>query len=371
MSAFSIPADIDTPALVVDYSVLQTNLREMARLCQAAGVMLYPHAKTHRTVAYGRLQIVAGARGLTVATLDEAEAFADGGIERLIIAYPLVGAAKLKRALRLASRVDVTLVADSLEAAEALGVVFRTAGQTANLLVLIDSGLRRCGVEPSEAADFATKIARVQGIQLTGILTHEGDVYEAKSHAELIERSRAAAAIMRRSAANVRAGGVDIHTISMGASASARTVVTEADVTQLRPGIYAFNDLGQIALGNATPDSCAARVVSTIISHPSPDRACIDAGSKTLSNDGLGPLGTKIYPGYGLVVDVPGWQLHRLSEEHGWLRWIGDGPPTRLTIGQRVQIIPNHICPVFSSCGSSYLIERGELLARHSVIRRT
>jgi D-serine deaminase-like pyridoxal phosphate-dependent protein len=233
----------------------------------------------------------------------------------------------------------------------------------ADVYLIVDSGLGRCGVSPEKTGDMGARIAGVPGVRLRGVLTHEGTVYGASDREDLATRSKAVASLMVGAADSIRAHGIDLPTVSMGASASARIAREVPGVTEVRPGIFAFNDLGQIALGNATPATCAVRVVATVVSHPEPTRACIDAGSKTLSQDGLPAHAMTGFTGHGLLCDLPGWRVDRLSEEHGWLRWAGDGAPTPLSIGQRVQVIPNHVCTVFSSLGESVAIRDGEVEA--------
>ena len=361
--ALDVAVEIDTPSLVVDLDILEANLREMAELCTASGVELVPHAKTHRTPEIGALQVRLGASGLTVAKLGEAEGFARAGIERLIVAYPLVGAEKVARAAALSQRVDLTLATDSIEGARAIGAHFAERGLRAAVDLIVDSGLGRCGVAPADAADLGSAIAAIPGVELTGVLTHEGTVYAAADRDDLVARSRATAQLMVDAADAIRARGVDLPTVSMGASPSARIARDVRGVTQVRPGIYAFNDLGQIALGNATPSTCAVRVLATVVSHPESGRACIDAGSKSLSQDGLPASAVTDYQGHGLLADLPGWRIEKLSEEHGWLRWHGTGAPTPLAIGQRVQVIPNHVCTVFFSMGESVAIRGGRVEA--------
>ena len=132
-------------------------------------------------------------------------------------------------------------------------------------------------------------------------------------------------------------------------------------VTQIRPGIFAFNDLGQVALGNATLETTAVRVIATVTSHPDPDRACIDAGSKALSTDLL-PAGAHRdrWPGHGLIVNAPGWIIDRMSEEHGWLRWRGAGEPSALPVGTRLEIVPNHVCMAFAMLRRATVLAEGE-----------
>lgn len=371
MQAIRLDSVIDTPALLVDSSVMDSNIREMAQLCANHGVQYYPHAKTHRIPEIGLRQVALGATGLTVAKLGEAEGFAAAGVRRLIVAYPLVGSAKLERAVQLAQRVDeLVLCADDAGAIGAIGRAFAAADRTAAVFILVDTGLGRCGVTPEAVAPLVAEVAQLPGVDVAGILTHEGSVYEADSAADLTARSERAASVMLEAARPVRATRPGF-VVSMGASASARVVAAVPGVTQLRPGISTFNDRGQIALGNATTDSCAVRVLTTVVSTPSPNRACIDAGSKSLSQDGVPAAAMGDHTGHGLICDRPGWTIDRLSEEHGWLRWDGAGTPTQLTIGEQLQIIPNHVCTVFSSMGSAIAVDDGVVVDRWVGLERT
>jgi D-serine deaminase-like pyridoxal phosphate-dependent protein len=349
---------VATPGLVVDLDILDRNLDEMAAIAVSAGVELFPHAKTHRMAEIGRRQIEHGANGLCVAKLGEAEAFADAGIERLFVANPIVGEDKARRALALAARVDLVMATDTVDAAASIAKVFAAAGTQAQMMLAIDTGLGREGVAPKQAPAIAAAIAAIPGIDLVGIYTHEGTTYGAVDAADLQRRAVAAAELMVGTANAIRATGIPLPVVSLGASASARALAHVPGVTQIRPGIYAFNDVGQIALGNATRETTAIRVIATVVSHPDPGRACIDAGSKSLSTD-LVPASAHRdeFPGLGLIVNAPGWVIERMSEEHGWLRWQGAGTPIALPVGTRLEIVPNHVCMAFA------------MLRRASVVR--
>lgn len=353
---------VATPGLVLDLDVLDRNLDEMAAIARSAGVELFPHAKTHRMADAGRRQIERGAHGLCVAKLGEAEAFADAGIERLFIANPIFGAENGARALALSRRADALFATDSVAAAASIGAVFAAAGETARMMLAIDSGLGREGVTPAKAVEVAKAIAAAPGVDLVGIYTHEGATYGAKDRADLEARAVAAGELMVGVAEAIRAAGIALPIVSLGASASARAVAHVPGVTQIRPGIYAFNDVGQIALGNATLDSVAVRVIGTVVSHPDPDRACIDAGSKSLSTD-LVPAAAHRdeYPGMGLIVNAPGWIIEKMSEEHGWLRWHGEGEPTPLPVGTRLEIVPNHVCMAFAMLRRAAVLRDGKV----------
>jgi D-serine deaminase-like pyridoxal phosphate-dependent protein len=360
-----VDLDVATPGLVVDLAVLDRNLDEMANIARAAGVELYPHAKTHRMAEVGRRQIARGAHGLCVAKLGEAEAFAEAGVERLFVANPIVGDEKARRALALSRKVDLLLATDSVDAVRTIGPTFAAAGARARVMLAIDSGLGREGVAVADATEVAVAVHAVPGIELVGIYTHEGTTYSAKDTPDLAEQARAAARLMVGVAESIRARGIALPIVSLGASASAREVAHVPGVTQIRPGIYAFNDVGQIALGNATLDTTAIRVIATVVSHPEPGRACIDAGSKSLSTD-LVPASAHRgkYPGMGLLVNAPGWVIERMSEEHGWLRWHGTGEPAPLPVGKRIEIVPNHVCMAFAMLRRASVVEDGVVTER-------
>ena len=359
-----LDVEASTPALLIDLPTLLANLDEMAEIARAAGVELIPHAKTHRMPELANLQLQHGADGLCVAKLGEAEGFAAAGARRIFVAFPLVGEDKAERALALSATVDLTLGTDSVEAAESIGHVFARAGARARLLLAIDSGLGREGVHPDAAPDLAEAIDALDGVDLVGIYTHEGTVYGAASDAELLLRARNAGVLMVETAEAIRARGIPLPIVSVGSSASARAIAEVPGVTQIRPGIYAVNDLGQVALGNASLESTAIRVIATVVSHPDARRACIDAGSKSLSTDLLPASAHRAeYPGYGLLVNAPGWVIERMSEEHGWLAWVGQGEPTPLPVGFRVEIVPNHACMAFAGLRRAAVLDDARVVS--------
>lgn len=354
---------VATPGLVLDLDVFDRNMDEMAAIARSAGVELFPHAKTHRMAKVGLRQIERGAAGLCVAKLGEAEAFADAGIERLFVANPIVGEENARRALALAARADLLLATDTPAAAASVGAVFAAAGQRARMMLGIDTGLGREGVSPGKAPAVAKAIAALPGIELVGIYTHEGTTYGATDRADLERRAIAAGETMVGIAEAIRAEGIALPIVSLGASASARAVAHVPGVTQIRPGIFAFNDVGQIALGNSTLHSTAIRVIGTVVSHPDPDRACVDAGSKSMSSD-LVPAAAHRdeFPGHGLIVNAPGWIIEKMSEEHGWLRWKGKGAPTPLPVGTRLEIVPNHVCMAFAMLRRASIVRDGVIV---------
>lgn len=364
-----IPREIETPSLVIDLPRVRQNLEDMANFAKLKGVALAPHVKTHRTIEFAQLQTDYGAERLCVAKLSEAEHFVDAGFQRLVMAYPIAGDVKFQRAIRLLARADLTLGVDSQEAAIEFSKALSAAGAQADVLVLVDTGFHRTGVSPGEAVDLARLLSHLDGIQFKGLLTHEGHASVVGAQDDIRIKAETAGDTMAQLAETIRSSGIPVETVSVGSTATAK-YATRPGVTEIRPGIYPFNDLGQVSIGTVGIERCAARVVTTVVSHASPDRAVVDAGSKTLSQDQLSIWGGNDESVYGLVIGQPGWKLHRLSEEHGWLRWEGDGSPSPLEIGGRLQVLPVHICSVFHGVGEAEIVEDGRSVGRWMVTAR-
>lgn len=359
--------DLPTPVLVVDIDVFEANVRALADRAHQAGMRYLPHAKTHRILDLGLRQIACGADGLCVATLTEAEAFAAAGVERIFIAFPVVDRFAADRLLELSRRCELTVGVDSVAGAALLADHFTSARPLAVLLG-VDSGNAREGVAPADALGVAQAIAALEGIEVRGVYTHEGSTYRAPDAAGLADASAATAQVLLGVAEQLRANGIACPVVSMGASASAFEMTKIAGVTEIRPGINAFNDTGQIALGLADLQSTAVRVLATVASLPEPDRGCLNAGGKSLGKD-LVPASAHLdeYPGYGLLVNAPGWQLSALSEEHGWLRPTVDDPAP-IAVGDRIEIVPNHVCVAFSALRRVHYVSGGVVVEAHDVI---
>lgn len=331
---------IDTPALIVDLDRLEANIEAMADHARRGGVALRPHVKTHKSVAIARRQLDAGAAGLTVAKLDEVEALVDGGIDTsILLAYQIVAAPKLTRTIDLAARTRLTVAVDSVDGARRLAAAASAAGMTLEVWLEIDSGLARCGVVPADAPALARVIADLDGLRLTGMFTHAGQSYGASSPAEVEAIAEAEARAVVDAAFATRAMGIDVETISAGSTPTARFLDGASGLTEIRPGTYVFYDALQVALGSAAPDQCALTVATTVISRPAPDRAVVDAGSKTFGLD-KGAHSSSLLDDYGTLVGAEG-TLNRLSEEHGTLDVPAGAAPA---IGERLRFIPNHVC---------------------------
>jgi len=333
--------DLDTPAILVDLDRLERNIAAMAQFASGQGVALRPHAKTHKSPAIAHRQLQAGAVGITVAKLDEGEAMLDAGIKDIFVAYQVVGKRKIERLLEFNQRGRVASAVDSLPAASALSDAALRAGRTLDVLIEVDSGLRRCGLPPGEpVVRFAQSLVHLPGLRLIGIFTHAGHVYAASTRREVETIGVAEGEVMVETAAMLQRAGLGVPVVSIGSTPTARFGGRVAGVTEIRPGNYVFYDRMQVALGAASVDECALTVLATVISRPTPERAVIDAGSKVFSSD-RGAHGVAGIEGYGEVLGHAAI-VARLSEEHGILDLRG----AELKVGDRVQVLPNHACAV-------------------------
>ena len=318
---------VETPMPVVELSVAERNVRKLQDACDKAGVANWPHIKTHKSVAMARLQVEAGAAGLTCQKLGEAEIMADAGFTDILISYNILGAAKLSRLAALARRVRLTVSCDSGMVADGLSGAMRTADAPLPVLVECDTGRHRCGVPDVPAAvALARRIAALPGLAFAGLLVYPPNGKAADTRAFVEEVRRGCAA-----------HGLAVAIVSSGGTPNVRHA-GEAGETQYRSGTSIYNDRQMIAAGAAAPEDCALFVHATVVSAASRGRVIVDAGSKALTSD-LGGLA-----GYGLLVDYPGASLYQLAEEHGFVDMSQCARPPAL--GEVVRILPNHVCPV-------------------------
>jgi D-serine deaminase-like pyridoxal phosphate-dependent protein len=330
--------DIETPAVLIDLGVATRNIRRFQDHANGAGLKARPHIKTHKLPHLARLQIEAGAIGITCQKVSEAEAMVDGdpAITDVLITYNILGAAKLARLRRLAERVTLAVVADSEPVVAGLSAAFADAAKPLSVLVECDTGARRCGFASPEAArDLALAIDRLPGLVFGGLMTYPPAGGAAAAHG-FLKSARDA----------IVAAGLAVPVVTSGGTPDIWQAETGGVVTEYRPGTYVYNDRSLVARGVATLDDCALTVLATVVSVPDPNRAIIDAGSKVLTSDLLG------LSGYGTVLGHPGIAIDQLSEEHG--RLVSEGP-IGLSVGDRIAIVPNHACVVTNMVDAVYV----------------
>jgi D-serine deaminase-like pyridoxal phosphate-dependent protein len=330
--------ELSTPAVLVDLDVLERNVARMAELARRHDVRLRPHAKTHKAAMISRLQLAAGAVGLSLAKTAEAEAFAAHGFSDLFVAFPVVGADKGRRLLGLSDRLRLAVGVDSLEGAETLAAPFHEAGRQLDVLLKIDVGYGRVGVPPEAALDLARRLAELRGLRLRGVFTHAGHGYLAETPEGVAAVGRDEGRILHGTAEALRSAGLPIEEVSVGSTPTARHAMGATGVTECRPGNYVFHDASQVSLGTCGLEDCALTILATVVSVPGPGRAFVDAGSKTLSSDPLRPKAG----GHGWILGRKS-RLKGLSEEHGW---VEVAPGESFRVGERVRILPNHACVV-------------------------
>jgi len=354
-------AGLDTPAVVVDLDRAQARIDHMASVMRGLGVALRPHAKTHKSLEFGRRQIAAGAVGLTVATIGEAEVFAAGGIEDLFIAYPVIAVGpKAERLRRLADRCRLWVGADSLVGLEALASALRGSADRPGVVIEIDCGGARTGVRP-EAAGALARRATDLGLLVAGVFTHGGHGYSGAA-------ARPAAAVdevigLTAAAAAFRAEGIEPAVLSAGSTPTA--VLSARDpVTEERPGTYVFGDRQQAALAGEPFEGTALMVAATVVSFGGSGHGfVIDAGAKILAKD-VSPF----LRGHGSVLGYPDAVIERVNDHHGVVS-LPDGG-ARPAIGTVVWVMPNHVCPVVNLADEYVVASGGRVVDRWPVDAR-
>ena len=362
--ALALPAGLETPALVIDLDVVERNARRMSRAVAQRGIALRPHIKTHKSVALARIQMEAGAIGVTVGTLGEAEVMADGGIPDIFLAYPLWAAgSKAERLRALLDRRELTLSVgvDSISSGSRLASALAGSRGRLRVLVDLDPGYHRTGVDPAMAGEVAAALQSL-GLEVVGAFTHGGHAYQGREFVSSAAADEVAAISV--GAESMRAAGVEPQILSAGSTPTALRAAT-GPVNEVRPGTYLVNDRIQVHMGSCQPDAVAIAVAATVVSTSIPGKFVIDAGAKSLTKD-LPPYLT----GYGLLPSYPDAVLERLSDYHGEIRLREDVSGPRPSLGDVVAVVPNHACPVIDLFDSFVATRRGEIIGRWPVDAR-
>jgi D-serine deaminase-like pyridoxal phosphate-dependent protein len=332
-----LPPGLDTPALVIDLDVVEGNARRMAEALASRGIALRPHTKTHKSVALTRIQLEAGASGITVGTLGEAEVMAAAGIDDIFVAYPVWAAgSKAERLRALNARAGLRLAVgfDSAQGARLLVEAVGRGGPPLRVLLEVDPGNGRTGAALADLGRIVGE-ARDAGLDVVGLFTHGGHAYGGPS--AVAGAAADEVATLARGAELMRTVGLEQRVLSAGSTPTALGAAA-APVTELRPGTYLLGDRTQVALGSP-PDSIAIAIAATVVSTAVRDQVVIDAGAKTLTKD-LPPY----LAGYGFLPAYPDAVIERVHDYHGVVRIPPGTPAPRL--GEVVAVVPNHSCPV-------------------------
>ena len=295
--------DLPTPQVLIDHDRARRNIDRVQQLAAAAGMRLRPHAKTHKSPVIARWQIERGAVGVCCAKLGEAEVFVGAGITDIRLPYP-VNPANAARLIALMDKAAISIIVDHLAVARGWSETMRRAGRVLDVLIKVDVGFHRCGIDPdAEGLGFIQSIASLPGLRLCGVLSHAGHAYHASSEAALCAVAQQEAETLMRLRDEAARSGIPLEEVSVGTTPALRFSVQQRGITEQRPGNYVYFDRTQVSLGAATLDDCALTVLATVVSKH-PGRIILDCGSKTLTND----LARGITPadGYGAVLDGDG-----------------------------------------------------------------
>ena len=344
--------DIDTPAIIVDLNIVKENINTYQKYCDNIGIKLRPHIKTHKIPALAKLQIGAGAVGITAQKISEAEAIiSEGGIDDVLITYNIIGEEKLTALRNLSKKVKVSVVADSSFCIKGLSKTFGGAQDPLPVLVECDTGAKRCGViSPQGACDLAVLINKSRGLIFNGLMTYPPTSQAQKINSFLSDAKKL-----------IEAKNIAVNTVSIGGSPDMWKVKDIPVATEYRIGTYIFNDRSLVEKEICTTNNVALTVLATVVSTPTKNRAIIDAGSKVLTSDLFG------MNDHGSIVNFPELRIRQLTEEHGT---IVSEQNTNLKIGQKIQIIPNHACVVTNMLDEVNLITEEKKLKKVKVIAR-
>ncbi|WP_029007502.1 alanine racemase [Azospirillum halopraeferens] len=320
--------ELDTPVPVIDLDRVEHNLAKMQAYCDLHGLKLRPHIKTHKLPAFARRQLELGAVGITCQKIGEARVMAEAGCADILLTYPVVGATKVAPLAEVAARTRLTVALDNAVALETVARAAHLAGTEIGVLVEFDSGDGRCGVQSADEALELARRAHGNGpLAFRGFMTYP--------HGPRTAPFLAAARPL------FEAAGIPVETVSIGGTPGCWDAHLVEGATELRVGTYIYHDRATVGAGVAAPEDCALHVHATVVSRPTATRAVIDAGSKTLSSD---RVAAAVGEGYGHILEYPDAVITRLNEEHGVVD-LSDCD-TRPAIGERIRILPNHVCVV-------------------------
>lgn len=331
--------ELATPAPVVDLAVMEANIARVADYSRDRSLALRPHIKTHKSIEIARRQLASGSSGLTCATVHEAEVMS-AVCDDILLAYPPVGPQRAERVAALAERVRMTIALDSRAAAELMADAARQRGVEVGILAEMDVGMRRTGVSDADSlAELCSAVSELPALRFEGIAIYPGHVRE---HVTLQDEKLA---VLQRTLDGaldaLQQRGLAARVVSGGSTPMLFRSHEVKGLTEIRPGTYVYNDRTTALAGACTMEQCALTVLATVVSTAVAGQAVIDAGTKALGRE---PLPGGDGGGYGSVVGRPDVVVARMSEEHGMLDLTQTS--WRPRIGERVRIVPNHVCIV-------------------------
>ncbi|MBK8020151.1 MAG: alanine racemase [Chloroflexi bacterium] len=319
--------DLETPAVLIDLDRMERNIARMQADCDDAGVAFRPHVKTHKIPEIAHMQIDAGAVGLASQKVSEAQVFAEAGFDDILIPFNIVGPAKTARLVDLALYTRMTVSADSEWVIRGLSDAAAAEGIRLRVMVDLETEIHRTGANVELGVALAQMIDEDDHLTFAGLMVYPSNPTIRPVLQEVIGR--------------LNGHGIGVEAVSGGGIGAAKHMRSVPELTEIRVGTYLFNDLTTLNKDLCSIDDCAMRIAATVVSRPSPGRAILDAGSKTLTPE---RLGTDAAPSYGLIVEYPDARIYKLNEEHGHVDVSACYPAPQ--VGEVVHIIPVHTCVV-------------------------
>lgn len=329
-----------TPYVKIDLKKVRSNIEFMVDNLKKNGIEHRPHVKPHKSIELAKLQIESGAAGIACASLSELEVMAKGGLPNILLAIPLIGYDQWEKLYNILDTYDFqfTTISDSEFGLTGLSEIGRRLQRPIDILVDVDSGGHREGIQSDQVLDFARKVESNPWLTFKGLFTYYGHIYQYENsrHAELAKEE---AVILLEQKEKLEENGIQVKVLSGGSTVSSMNAESLKGITESRAGNYIFFDMNAVHLGIVGPEQCALKVVAKVISKPIPGKATIDAGSKAITSDQ--PLKEDAY---GYISNNPDLKILKLNEEHGFIEY--DPKKVQVEIGDEVEIIPNHACVV-------------------------
>jgi len=352
---------LDTPSLLLNMNLLEENIREMSQLSASAGVKLRPHVKVHESGLICKMQIEAGAVGVEVGPLEQAEAMAEEGVDDILVAHPFYGSHKLETLKRLLgrSRIKLAVVVDMFEQVKGISQTAQEIGREVPVVLKVETGNNRYGVLPGEPVlNLVKKLRQLPNIHFAGIYTHENPPKSTREGQE--ENAFEIASIMAQTAAMLKKNGIAVEHVSVGSSGTFRATcrfIKEGkfpEITEIHPGSCVIGDMTYARKFARTEDTCALTILTTVMSTSHSDHAVLDSGAKTF---GVDLVGRREVPGFGYVRGRPDLFLGRTSNETSCVYY--SNPEKKLSLGQRLEIVPNNAIVVINIHKQMYGVRNG------------
>ncbi|EJD6499159.1 alanine racemase [Providencia rettgeri] len=342
-----------TPYVALDLQQLEKNVRGMTGRLTQQGIEHWPHIKTHKSVELAKFEIECGAKGITCATLQEATVMAQGGINHILLAYPMIGEQKCQQFVALAKQVNLRTIVDSLQGAKQLSTAAVNENQIIEIYIAVDYGAHREGIQLDDLEQFALNVQELPNLKIIGVFTYAGTIYQYRTEPEIRKAAKAEADLLLSCQQRLANIGIKVQRTSGGSTLSSFYADELKGITESRAGNFIFGDMNAIYGGIYTPIDCALTIRTTVVSIPIAGYATVDAGTKTLTSD------QSAGSGFGYIVEEPNIKLVKLNEEHGYLRY--DPEKIKLNIGDVLNIIPNHSCVIPNLTNKIYALNNNEI----------